>query len=109
MDLSKIFTPSAIAANFNETIAGQQPYLGAALFPSVKKSGLDLAFIKGQRGLPISLAPSTFDAKAKFRDRIGVTKLETEMPFFREGYLIKKKTGRKYCALVMPVILTHRR
>lgn len=35
--------------------------------------------------------PSAFDAKATFRDRIGFEKLETEMPFFREGYKIKEK------------------
>ena len=35
--------------------------------------------------------PSAFDAKATFRDRIGLAKLETEMPFFREGYKIKER------------------
>ena len=37
------------------------------------------------------MMPSAFDAKATFRDRIGFEKLETEMPFFREGYKIKEK------------------
>jgi hypothetical protein len=35
--------------------------------------------------------PSAFDAKATFRDRIGVEKVETEMPFFREGFKIKER------------------
>lgn len=35
--------------------------------------------------------PSTFDAKATFRDRIGIEKLATEMPFFREGFKIKER------------------
>ena len=35
--------------------------------------------------------PSAFDAKATFRDRIGFDKLETEMPFFREGFKIKER------------------
>lgn len=61
------------------------------MFPARKKAGLDLSWLKGSRGLPVSLMPSAFDAKATFRDRIGFEKLETEMPFFREGYKIKEK------------------
>lgn len=67
------------------------PYLGAALFPARKKLGLTLSWLKGAGGLPIALAPSAFDAKAPTRDRIGVSKIETEMPFFREQMSIKEK------------------
>ena len=67
------------------------PYLGAALFPARKKLGLSLSWLKGAGGLPVALAPSAFDAKAPTRDRIGVTKIETEMPFFREQMSIKEK------------------
>lgn len=91
MDLRTIFTPAAIAANWTEVSSNQIPYLGATLFPARKKAGLDLKWLKGSRGLPISLMPSAFDAKATFRDRIGFDKLETEMPFFREGYKIKER------------------
>ena len=91
MIFNEIFTPVAVAANWTEVASTQVPYLGAGLFPSKKKAGLDLAWIKGHKGLPVTLAPSTFDAKARFRDRIGVEKVETEMPFFREGYLLKEK------------------
>lgn len=91
MDFSQLFTPAAVAANWTEAASNRTPYLGEGLFPARKKAGLDLAWIKGSKGLPISLKPSTFDAKATFRDRVGVTKLETEMPFFREGYKIKEK------------------
>ena len=91
MDLREIFTPAAIAANWIEVASNQIPYLGATLFPARKKAGLDLSWLKGSRGLPVSLMPSAFDAKATFRDRIGFEKLETEMPFFREGYKIKEK------------------
>lgn len=91
MDLREVFTPAAIAANWTEVASNQIPYLGATLFPARKKAGLDLSWLKGSRGLPISLMPSAFDAKATFRDRIGFEKLETEMPFFREGYKIKEK------------------
>lgn len=91
MDFTNFFSPAAIAANYTEAASNQIPYLGAGLFPSKKKAGLDLAWIKGSRGLPVSLKPSAFDAKATFRDRVGVERLETEMPFFREGYKIKEK------------------
>lgn len=91
MNLTELFTPKIIAANYTEAASNAIPYLGSGLFPSVKRAGLDLAWIKGHKGLPVSLKPSAFDAKATFRDRIGVSKLETEMPFFREGYKIEEK------------------
>lgn len=91
MDIRELFTPKAIAAQWEEVYSNQIPYLGTALFPARKKAGLDLSWIRGSKGLPVSLMPSAFDAKATFRDRIGVKKLETEMPFFREGFKIKEK------------------
>lgn len=91
MNLREFFTPDAIAAYWAEVASNRIPYLGRGLFPSRKKAGLDLSWLKGSRGIPVSLMPSAFDAKATFRDRIGFEKLETEMPFFREGYKIKEK------------------
>lgn len=91
MNLAEFFEPQAIAAWWDEVQPNMQPYMGAALFPARKKAGLDLAWLKGSSGLPVSLKPSAFDAKATFRDRIGFDKIETEMPFFREGFKIKEK------------------
>lgn len=91
LNLREVFTPAAVAANWTEAASNQIPYLGATLFPARKKAGLDLSWLKGSRGLPISLMPTAFDAKATFRDRIGFDKLETEMPFFREGFKIKER------------------
>lgn len=91
MNLTEFFTPAAIAAQWEEVASNQIPYLGAGLFPARKKAGLDLSWLKGSKGLPVSLMPSAFDAKATFRDRIGVEKVETEMPFFREGFKIKER------------------
>lgn len=91
IDIRQEFTPAAIAANWTEVGSNLIEYIGPGLFPSRKKAGLDLAFFKGSKGLPVSLMPSAFDAKATFRDRIGFSKLETEMPFFREGFKIKEK------------------
>ena len=91
MEFLDIFTPANVAAEWTEAASNRIPYLGEGLFPNKKKAGLDLSFIKGSNGLPISLMPSTFDAQATFRDRIGITKIETEMPFFREGFKIKER------------------
>lgn len=91
MELRDVFTPAAIAANWEEAVSNRIPYLGSAFFPARKKAGLDLSWIKGSKGLPVSLMPSAFDAKATFRDRIGFAKLETEMPFFREGFKLKER------------------
>lgn len=85
------FTPKAIAEYWSEVQSNAIPYLGEGFFPNDKKMGLDLAWIKGHSGLPVSLMPSAFDAKATFRDRPGFEKTETEMPFFREGFHIKER------------------
>ena len=86
-----LFSPAAIGANWTENASNRIPYLGEGLFPARKQAGLDLKWIKGSKGIPVSLMPSAFDAKATFRDRIGVAKVETEMPFFREGFKIKER------------------
>lgn len=91
MDLIEFFTPAVIAAQWTEVASNQIPLMGTGLFPARKKAGLDLSWLKGSKGLPVSLMPSAFDAKATFRDRIGFEKLEAEMPFFREGFKIKEK------------------
>ena len=91
INIAELFTPKAIAAYWNETASNREPYLGASLFPARKKAGLDLSWLKGSKGLAVSLMPSAFDAKATFRDRPGLTKTKTEMPFFREGMHIGER------------------
>ena len=90
MKLTDIFTADAIALNYTNAASNAIPYLGAGLFPAQKKAGLDLKWIKGHNGLPVSLAPSAFDAKSKFRDRVGISINETQMAFFRESMLVKE-------------------
>lgn len=80
-----------IAAYYQTNASNAIPYLGATLFPSSKKIGLDLSWIKGSQGLPVALMPSAFDTKATVRDRIGFSRIETEMPFFREAMRIGEK------------------
>lgn len=91
MKLTDLFTAPEISVNFTRVHSEDLPFLGSGYFPAKKKAGLDLSWIKGYKGLAVSLAPSTFDAKPSFRDRIGVTKFETEMAFFREAMLVKEK------------------
>lgn len=91
MKLTDVFNAKAIAANFTDDASNRIPYLGEGLFPAQKKAGLDLKWITGANGLPVSLMPSTFDAKSTLRDRVGVAITETEMAFFRESMLVKEK------------------
>lgn len=91
MNIMDLVSAKALSTYWQETVSNRIPYLGEALFPAKKKAGLDLAWIKGYKGLPIALKPSHFDTKATVRDRIGVKKIETEMPFFREAMTIKER------------------
>lgn len=76
------------------------PSLGATLFPAKKQLGLDLSWIKGANGLPVALEPSAFDTKANVRDRIGFSKIQTEMPFFRESMRIGERDRQELNRLV---------
>lgn len=91
MKLSDIFSASSVAANYTDAASNSIPYLGSGLFPAQKKAGLDLKWIKGHNGLPVSLAPSVFDATSRLRDRVGISVSETKMPFFRESMLVSEE------------------
>jgi len=84
-------TAKEIAAYWVEGASNRIPYLGATLFPGKKQLGLELSWLKGSKGLPVSLKPSAFDTKPTLRDRIGFDRLVTEMPFFREAMMITEK------------------
>lgn len=112
MNIFDLVTAAEIAAYYTANPSNAVPYLGATLFPPKKQLGLDLSWIKGHNGLPVALKPSAFDAKATIRDRVGIKKVETEMPFFRESMRIGEKdrqelnkvmaAGNK--AMVQPII-----
>lgn len=79
-------------ATYYETMEVDRiPYLGEALFPRKKQLGLELGWIKGAGGVPVVLKSSAFDTKADLRDRIGFQEVQTDMPFFKEGMLVKEK------------------
>ena len=88
----EIFDSKAIAAYWTDVnTAMKNPMIGSQFFPNNKNNGLELAWIKGRNQLPVALQPSAFDTKATLRDRIGVTEVSTEMPFFREATRIGEK------------------
>lgn len=91
MKLTDIYSAKAIAIQQTAAAENRIPYLGEGLFPAKKKMGLDLKWIKTHKGLPVSLAPSNFDAKSTLRSREGITMDETEMAFFRESMLVKEQ------------------
>lgn len=90
MKIREIFSAAAIAIRHLTVASNKQQYLGKGLFPAKKKMGLDLKWLKTHKGLPISLAPSDFDAKSTLRSRSGFKMDETEMAFFRESYVVKE-------------------
>ncbi|MBG9944685.1 major capsid protein [Brevibacillus formosus] len=101
-----------IATYYEENGSNKIPYLGETLFPARKQLGLDLSWIKGFNGLPVQLKPSEFDAKATLRDRVQMSKVDTEMPFFREAMRVGEKERQELLRLMsstnsqylMPVI-----
>lgn len=90
MNIRDAYTSKAIALVNTEVASNRIAYLGAGLFPAKKKMGLDLKWIKTSKGLPVSLAPSNFDAVSTLRSREGFKLTETEMAFFRESMLVKE-------------------
>lgn len=91
MNIRDIYSAQAIASVYTEVASGKTPYLGTALFPAKKKMGLDLKFIRGSKGLPVSLMPSAFDTKSTIRSRDGFKVTETQMPYFKESMLVKEE------------------
>ena len=90
MNIRDAYNAKAIALVQTEVESNKIAYLGAGLFPAKKKMGLDLKWIKTSKGLPVSLAPSNFDAVSTLRSREGFKLTETEMAFFRESMLVKE-------------------
>lgn len=90
MNIRDAYSSKAIALRHTEVASNKQAYLGKGLFPSKKKTGLDLKWIKTSKGLPVSLKPSAFDTVSTIRSREGFKMTETEMAFFKESMLLKE-------------------
>lgn len=91
MTIFDLMRAPELAAYWDLKSADRAPYLGEELFPTDKKLGLDLKWIKGSKGLPIALKPSAFDVAAIPRPRIGFSTLSTKMPFFKESTYIDEE------------------
>lgn len=91
MLVKDIYSAKAIANVYTEVASNKIAYLGAGLFPSQKKMGLDLKSIRTSKGLPVALKPSAFDTKSTIRSREGIKLMETEMAFFKESMLLKEE------------------
>lgn len=84
-----IFSNKSIATYWKDVNTHiKDPIIGTKYFPNTRQPGLALSWIRGRNNMPIALQPSAFDSKASLRDRIGVSKVSTEMPFFREAMRI---------------------
>lgn len=102
LPLKDAFTARAIKSVWNnyQQSLGIAPYLGRSFFGTDKKQGLELAFIKGRKGLPVALKASNFDSLAPLRDPIGFSDVKNEMPFFRESYVVTEKEEQDYMTYI---------
>lgn len=91
MRMTDVYSAKALASVFNEPASNKIPYLGEGLFPSKKKAGLDLKWVKTSKGLPVALAPSAFDTVSPIRSRSGFEMAQNQMAFFKESMLIKEE------------------
>ena len=80
-----------IAQFWLEKNVNAQPLLGETLFPNTKEIGVRLDWIKGAKNQPIGLRLSAYDSKSIRRDRKGLEKYTTEMPFFKESRYIDEE------------------
>jgi len=86
-----LVTANNIATYWTELNKNEQPYLGETLFPVQKQLGTNIEWIKGASNQPVGIRLSSYDAKSIRRDMEGVTKYQTEMPFFKESIYVDEK------------------
>lgn len=95
MNLTDLVSAKEISVYWTGTASNKMPYLGEILFPPKKQLGLDLSYIKGSQGLPVALAPASFNADAPIRERIGISEVKLKMAFFRERMVIDEEERQK--------------
>lgn len=91
MRFNDVFTARSLAFRLQNDPSNTAPYLGEAFFPTKKKVGIDLKWIKAHKGVGVELKPSTYDALATIRPREGFTVLAEEMPLFRESMKVSEQ------------------
>lgn len=74
--------------------------VGDQLFPYKKEIGCEIDWVKGANNQPVGLRLSAYDAKAIRRDREGIEKYKTEMPFFKESMVVDEKMRQQLNTLM---------
>lgn len=100
MKITDLFTSKAVATYWLVKAKERAPYFGESKFPNKKKLGLDLSWIKGARKAPVMLSLAAFDTKAITLNRGEITKLSTEMPFFKNDMKIDEKQRQELNKLI---------
>lgn len=90
MSIHDLVTASNIVS-YVEGVTPEDQSIGARLFPAAKQLGLRLDFIKGANNQSVVLKASAFDTQASLRERMGLELTSENMPFFREGMLVKEE------------------
>lgn len=85
------------ALYYNEKIAEntEKPFLGDELFPTRKKLGLSIDWVKGIKGGAQELPLSAFDTKVLKLSRYDFTTVSQKMPFFKASLDIDEETRQK--------------
>lgn len=95
-----IVTASEIAAYWNENAQYLEPYYAESKFPHKKQDGIELAWLKGAKNTPVTLSYSAFEADVLPLKHGEVTRLASEMPFFKNEKRIDEKTRQKMMLLL---------
>lgn len=91
MRFSDVFTAQAIAYRLSNNPSNAMPYMGEAFFPTKKKVGVDLKWIKAHNDVGVVLKPSAYDSLATIRPRQGFTMVSEQMPLFRESMKVSEQ------------------
>lgn len=91
MNIFDYINAGEMAAYIEQLPSNDIPYLGTELFPNKRQDGMDISWLKGSQGLPITIQPAELDTKASLRERTGFGKVKTEMAFFREATRIGER------------------
>lgn len=76
------------------------PTVGDQLFPFKKELGVELDWVKGANNQVVGLRLSAYDSKSIRRDRQGIEKVKTEMPFFKESMVVDEKMRQQLNTLL---------
>ncbi len=90
-DIFDLVNAKAIGEYVDTIQGGEEPLLGATLFPAKKIIGLDIKFVKGYKQNAVALRPSALGSRALVRDRIGGAVIQNELPFFREKMVLDER------------------